>query len=114
MTRRRQDGDQSATWRPIRPADADGSGRGDPTIRPVWWGYALGLVAAAALGAAAATLRGFRRPRRQEPVGKVSLARPTLAALRAGVPVLDAADPPVLANPPPREMGLLRPRPADG
>jgi two-component system sensor histidine kinase SenX3 len=80
----------------------------------VWWGYALGLVAATALGVAVASLRGFRRPRKQEPVGKVSLARPTLAALRVGVLVLDAADRPVLANPAAREMGLIRARPGGG
>jgi two-component system sensor histidine kinase SenX3 len=80
----------------------------------VQWGYALGLVAAAALGAAVATVRAFRRPRQSEPVGKVSLARPTLAALRVGVLVLDAADRPVLANPAAREMGLIRRRPEGG
>jgi two-component system sensor histidine kinase SenX3 len=79
----------------------------------VHWGNALALISAAALGAAVAALLGFRRPRKQEPasVGKISLARPTLAALRVGVLVLDAADRPVLANPAVREMGLVRPRP---
>jgi two-component system sensor histidine kinase SenX3 len=44
------------------------------------------------------------------PVGKLSLARPTLAALRVGVLVLDEWDQPVLVNPAAREMGLVRRR----
>jgi len=44
-------------------------------------------------------------------VDNVSLARPTLAALRVGVLVLDAVDRPVLANPAVREMGLVTRRP---
>ena len=44
------------------------------------------------------------------PVGKLSLARPTLAALRVGVLVLDERDQPVLVNPAAREMGLVRQR----
>jgi two-component system sensor histidine kinase SenX3 len=79
----------------------------------VQWGYALGLAGAAAVGAAVSvTARRTRRrtvePTPAAPVGNISLARPTLAALRVGVLVLDAADRPVLANPAARDMGLVR------
>jgi len=43
-------------------------------------------------------------------VGRLSLARPTLAALRVGVLVLDDRDRPVLVNPAARDMGLVHPR----
>ena len=49
-------------------------------------------------------------PAAPPPVGKLSLARPTLAALRVGVLVLDERDQPVLVNPAAREMGLVRQR----
>ena len=114
MNHRRPAGEQSAIGCPIGPTGGDRSGTGAPYHRTVWWGYTLVAVAAFAVGAAAASVRGFRRPIRRQPVGKVSLARPTLAALRVGVLVLDAGDRPVLANPAAREMGLIRGRPDGG
>src|SRR5436305_1778248 len=55
--------------------------------------------------------RGERSvPVEEPPVGRLSLARPTLAALRVGVLVLDDRDRPVLVNPAARDMGLVHPR----
>src|SRR5919199_5874281 len=114
MNHRRPAGEQSAIGCPIGPTGGDRSGTGAPYHRTVWWGYTLVAVAAFTLGAAATSVRGFRRPIRRQPVGKVSLARPTLAALRVGVLVLDGGDRPVLTNPAAREMGLIRGRPDGG
>ncbi len=85
-----------------------------PYHRTVQWGYALGLLVAAALGAVVAlAVRGLRSTHGIGGSGPGGpLARPTLAALRVGVLVLDATDHPILANPAAREMGLVRSGPS--